>query len=245
MTGAIISQFFWKSEHGRHSRFFANGSLFFIKPDLAITAYSNLALSRNNNDMVYAEDYLFFDSQIYYLDSALKLQDGIQCLRIEREMLKEYPKQNITEIHFDRPVSREYFAISSNKPDCSGIRVLCEGYAYSDNLDIREDSDTIDYILLSNQDVEKIKLLRQFAWIEGIRKNDSIYSEHLAIEKTDVIYTTCFPELSMIGGPILSEDGNEVLGMLSHETDDPYSMEGLRGVTIDFLKQKEKIKSGR
>lgn len=148
MTGAIVSQFYWKNEFGKYSRYFTHGSFFFIKPDLAITAYSNLAASRSKNDMIYAEDYLYFDSGLHRFDSALKLKDRIQCIRIEREMLKEFPDKNITEIHFDFQVSQNFFKVSDQKINC-GSMVLCEGYNSADPLELIEDPETIDFLWLS------------------------------------------------------------------------------------------------
>jgi len=70
-------------------------------------------------------------------------------------------------------------------------------------------------------------------WLEDIQTDDSIYSEMLEIEKTDVSYTSCFPNISMIGGPTLDYQTHEVLGVLSHETDDAFKAhEGLRGVRL-------------
>lgn len=232
MTGTIITQYYGKSEFGTNMRFFSGGSFFFIEPDIAITAYVNLADTRSNPGNLYGEDYLYFDSDIKHFNSETLNKDGIQCIRVERQWLKEFPKKNITEIHFPHPVSQEFFTISKKKPG-KGQHIICEGYAYSDDLNVEMDPAEMNFFLISKREAKKIKFFRQGAFIEEIHQDDCIYTDLLEIEKIDVMYTTCFPSESMIGGPILDYYNNEVIGILSHETDDPYkSQQGLMGVRL-------------
>jgi len=232
MTGAIISHYFWKSEQGNHARFVVNGSFFFIEPDIAITAYVALAEARSYPRRVYAEDYFYFTSEIEHFASQNKDKGGIQCIRLEREWLKEYPNRNITEIHFPQPLSSDFFTVSKKKPE-NGHYIICEGYDHKDFLKIEDDPSEMNFVFISKREAAKIQLFRQGAFIEDIRTDDCIYAEMLEIEKIDVLYTTCFPNISMIGGPILDYQTHEVLGVLSHETDDAFKAhEGLRGVKL-------------
>jgi hypothetical protein len=231
MTGAIISQFYWKDANNRYSRYFIGGSFFFIEPDVGITTFSNLANARSQNDMVYAEDYFYFDSQLPLFKSLDHESIGNQCIRLEREWLQEFPEKNITVIKFPFPISSECFDHNGNSPN-AGQLVICEGYNETDFITVREDAESIEYIRVDDTQIRKFKLFRQMANINSI-EHEPLFTETLNISKLDVFFTDMHFISSMAGGPILDIKGKEVLGILSHEPDDPFSSQKFKGIKVN------------
>ncbi len=231
MTGAIISQFYWKDANNQHSRYFISGSFFFIEPDLGVTIYSNLAMARSHNDMVYAEDYFYFDSQLPHFKSSGHEGKGKQCIRLDRDWLEEFPDRNITLIKFPFPVSSECFVPNRNTPD-EGQLIICEGYGEADYIPVQDDLESIDFIRVDDNQIRKFKLFRQMANIESIEVQP-IYSDTLNIDTLDVLYTDMHFSSSMSGGTILDIKGKEVLGVLSHEPDDPFASPKFRGIKLN------------
>ena len=232
MTGGIISQFYWKDATNRYSRYFISGSFFFIEPDLAITTYSNLSMDRSQNDMVYAEDYFYFDSRQTLFKSSVREGKGQQCIRLDREWLQEFPDKNITLIKFTFPISSECFTHMGNSPDADQL-VICEGYGEADFITVQEDPESIDFIQVENTQIRKLKLFRQMANIESIEK-EQINSDSIKIKTLDVFNTDIHFIPSMSGGPILDTKGKEVLGILSHAHDDPYSSQKFKGIQMNW-----------
>ena len=72
------------------------------------------------------------------------------------------------------------------------------------------------------------------AIIESIQQ-ESIYSDSLNIDNIDVMYADMHFNHSMSGGPILDSKGKEVLGVLSHEPDDPFASEKFRGIKLNWI----------
>ncbi len=233
MTGPIISQFYWKDANNQYSRYFIGGSFFFIEPDLAITTFSNLAMARSQNDMVYAEDYFYFDNQLPLFKSSVREGKGQQCIRLDREWLQEFPDKNITLIKFPFPVSSECFTHNGNFPE-EGQLIIGEGYGESDFIIVQDDPESIDFIRIDESQIRKFKLFRQMAIVESIEQ-ETIYSDTLNIDTLDVIYTDMHFNHSMSGGPILDSKGKEVLGVLSHEPDDPFAPEKFKGIKMDWI----------
>lgn len=232
MTGAIISQFYWKDANNRYSRYFISGSFFFIEPDLGITSFSNLAIARSQNDMVYAEDYFYFDTPLPLFKSSVREEKGKQCIRLDREWLQEFPDKNITLIKFPFPVSSECFTHNEHAPD-AGQLVVCEGYGEADFITVQDDLESIDFVRVDDIQIRKFKLFRQVTNIESIEQ-EPIYSDTLNIGNLDVIYTDMHFIPSMSGGPILDSKGKEVLGVLSHEPDDPYTSQKFKGIKLKY-----------
>ena len=233
MTGAIISQFYWKDANNQYNRYLIGGSFFFIEPDLGITTFSNLAMARSRNDMVYAEDYFYFDTTLPLFKSSVREGKGKQCIRLDREWLKEFPDKNITLIKFPFPVSSECFTNNGNSPN-KGQLVICEGYGEADYISVQDDPESIDFIRVDDNQIRKFKLFRQMANIQSIEQ-EPIYSDTLSIDNLDVIYTDMHFNHSMSGGPILDSKGKEVLGVLSHEPDDPFSSDKFRGIKLNWF----------
>jgi hypothetical protein len=233
MTGAIISQFYWKDANNQHSRYFIGGSFFFIEPDLAVTTYSNLALARSHNDMVYAEDYFYFDTPLTLFKSSVREGKGKQCIRLDREWLQEFPDKNITIIKFPFPVSSECFTHNRYSPN-EGQLVTCEGYGEADYISIQDDPESIDFIRVDDNQIRKFKLFRQIGNIESIEQ-EPIYSDILNIDNLDVLYTDMHYSGTMSGGPILDIKGKDVLGVLSHEPDDPFVSSKFKGIKLNCL----------
>lgn len=232
MTGAIISQFYWRDSNNRYSRYFIGGSFFFIEPDLGITTFTSLAMARSQNDMVYAEDYFYFDTPLPLFESSVRERKGKQCIRLDREWLQEFPDKNITLINFPFPISSECFNHNGNSPDI-GQLVICEGYNEADFITVQEDPESIDFIGVDDAQIRKFKLFRQMANIEFV-KQEQIYSDTLNIDNLDVFYTDIHYSPTMSGGPILDIKGKEVLGILSHEPDDPYASQKFRGIKLNW-----------
>ena len=233
MTGAIISQFYWKDADNRYSRYFIGGSFFFIEPNLGITTYSSLAMARSQNDMVYAEDYFYFDTQLPFFKSSVREGKGKQCIRLDRDWLKEFPDKNITLIKFPFPVISECFTQKRNSP-AKGQLVICEGYGETDFISVHDDPESIDFIRVDDSQIRELKLFRQMANIESVEE-EPIYSDILKIDKLDVLYTDLHYSGTMSGGPILDIKGQEVLGILSHEPDNPFASQKFRGIKLNCL----------
>lgn len=232
MTGAIISQFYWQDANNQYSRYFIGGSFFFIEPDLGITTFSNLAMARSQNDMVYAEDYFYFDNPLPLFKSSVREGKGQQCIRLDREWLQEFPDKNITMIKFPFPVSSECFIHNGNFPE-NGQLVIGEGYGGTDFIIVQDDPESIDFVRVDESQIRKFKLFRQMASIESIQQ-EPIYSDTLNIDNIDVIYTDMHFNHSMSGGPILDSKCKEVLGVLSHGPDDPFASEKFRGIKLNW-----------
>ncbi len=232
MTGAIISQFYWKDANNQFSRYFIGGSFFFIEPDLGVTTYSLLAGERSQNDMVYAEDYFYFDTPLPLFESSLHKVNGKQCIRLDREWLQEFPDKNITLIKFPFPVSSESFTHNGNSPH-EGQLLICEGYGEADFITVLDDSESIDFIRVDETQVRKFKLFRQWASIETIVR-ETVYSDIINIDNLDVFYTDMHYSHTMSGGPIIDIKGKEVLGILSHEPDDPFHSQKFRGIKLNW-----------
>ena len=158
---------------------------------------------------------------------------GRQCIRLDREWLQEFPDKNITLIKFPFPISSECFTHKGNSPD-AGQLVICEGYSDTDYITVHEDPESINFIRVDDIQIRKFKLFRQMANIESIEK-EPVYSEILNIENLDVFYTDVHFISSMSGGPILDSKGKEVLGMLSHEPDDPFLSPKFKGIKLNWL----------
>ena len=173
MTGAIITQFHREDEKGEYSRYCLNGSFFFIKPDVAVTAYVNLTEHRKSYGWNYGDDYFYFNSGREPLNSSVKNKDAVRCIRLRREWLVEYPERNITEIHFPEPMTSEFFQVSA-KGAVDGQGIMCEGFDCKDNLSLEADPDSIDFLCLSKKEERKIKLYRQDAFIEDLIERDCI-----------------------------------------------------------------------
>ena len=233
MTGAIISQFYWRDSNNRYSRYFIGGSFFFIEPDLGITTFTSLAMARSQNDMVYAEDYFYFDTPLPLFKSTVREGKGKQCIRLDREWLQEFPDKNITLIKFPFPISSECFIHNRNSPD-KGQLVICEGYGEADFISVQDDPPSIDFIRVDDNQIRKLKIFRQMASIESIEQ-EPIYSDTLNIDNLDVLYTDMLYSGTMSGGPILDLKGKEVLGILSHEPDDPFASPKFRGIRLNCL----------
>ena len=186
MTGAIISQFYWKDANNQYSRYFIGGSFFFIEPDLGVTTYSNLAMARSQSDMVYAEDYFYFDTPLTFFKSSVREGKGKQCIRLDREWLQEFPDKNVTLIKFPFPVSSEYFTHNRNSPN-EGQLVIFEGYGEADHISVQDDPESIDFIRVDDNQIRKFKLFRQMGNIESIEQ-EPIYSDPLNIDNLDVLY---------------------------------------------------------
>ena len=233
MTGAIISQFYWRDANNKYSRYFIGGSFFFIEPDLGVTTYSNLAMERSHDDMVYAEDYFYFDTPLPLFESSIHKVKGKQCIRLDREWLQEFPDKNITLIKFPFPVSSECFTHNRNSPD-KGQLVICEGYGEADYISVQDDPESIDFIRVDEAQVRKFKLFRQWASIESIYR-ETVYSDIINIDNLDVFYTDMHYSHTMSGGPIIDIKGKEILGILSHEPNDPFHSQKFRGIKLDWL----------
>lgn len=233
MTGAIISQFYWRDANNKYSRYFIGGSFFFIEPDLAITTFSNLAMARSRNDMVYAEDYFYFDTPLPLFKSSVREGKGKQCIRLDREWLKEFPDKNITLIKFPFPVSSECFTHNGNSP-AKGQLVICEGYGEADYISVQDDPESIDFIRVDDNQIRKFKLFRQWASIESIYR-ETVYSDIINIDNLDVFYTDMHYSHTMSGGPIIDIKGKEILGILSHEPNDPFHSQKFRGIKLNWF----------
>lgn len=232
MTGAIISQFYWKDATNQYSRYFIGGSFFFIEPDLAVTTYSCLAQERSQNDMVYAEDYFYFESSLPHDKTSSRSVNGNHCLRLDREWLQEFPDKNITLIKFPFSVSSECFTHLGNSPD-EGQFVICEGYDEVDFMNILEEPESINFIRVDDTQARKLKLHRQKTIIESIQQ-EPLYSEILKIDGLEVLNTGMYFSSSMSGGPILDIKGKEVIGILSHGPDDPFVPEKFSGIKLNL-----------
>ena len=232
MTGAIISQFYWKDANNRYSRYLIGGSFFFIEPDLGVTTFSSLAMARSQNEMVYAEDYFYFDTLLPLFKSSVRAEKGKQCIRLDRQWLIEFPDKNITLIKFPFPVSSECFTHNGNSPE-AGQLVVCEGYSEADFITVQDDPESIDFVRVDDIQIRKFKLFRQMANIESIEQ-EAVYSDTINIDNLDVFYTDMHFIPSMSGGPILDIKGKEVLGILSHEPDDPFSSQKFKGIKLKY-----------
>lgn len=231
MTGAIISEYYYKSTEGATLRHFAiTGSFFFIEPDVAITTYANLCEERSVLGGVYAEDYLYFGEDCNLLNIDLKSRDLIKCLWLDREWLKEKPDKNITEIHFGKAVSRSFFRQSEN-PIHKGIEIIGEGYNGNQFIHPRENNN-IEFLQFSRSQEEKFSLFRAMGKIDGIVEDECFSAGKFNVSGIPIIYTSLYPVVTMAGGPILESVTNNVVGILSHESNDPYEKAGMRAILL-------------
>ena len=210
--------------------FAITGSFFFIEPDVAITTYANLCEERSVLGAVYAEDYLYFGEDCNLLNDDLKSGDLINCLWLEREWLKEMPEKNITEIHFEKAVSRKFFLRAENKLQ-QGDTIIGEGYYGNQFISPRENGN-LEFLQISRSQEAALSLFRAPARIDEIVKEDFITRGNFQISDIPVIYTSIHPVSTMEGGPILEMETNKVIGILSHLSDDPYSETGMRGIFL-------------
>lgn len=229
MTGAIISQYYWNTEQGQFSRYFISGSFFFIEPDMAVTTYCILADKRSNPNSVYAEDYFYFDSPTQHFDLKGQKSSEKQCIRLDRDWVTEFPDKNVTLIKFPFPVSRNCFKYNINSPK-KRQEVVCEGYGDLDMIQVHNDLE-FSFITLQESQISKFKLFRQMASIESII-DETAYTDILSLDNIEVLNTDMHYHPTMEGGPILDNTCSEVLGILSHEPDDPFRPQLFKGVKL-------------
>lgn len=231
MTGAIISEYYTGNSDNRVRHFIVTGSFFFVEPDLAITVYTNLCEERSQHGIVYADDYLYFGQECNLLNDS---QNGelVNCLWIQREWLKEMPEKNITEIHFERAVTRKYYK-RADHPVKEGEMVIAEGY-YGKNFiyPLEDENEDVEFLRFKTSKEEDVSLCRIPAEIIEVHNKDCISSDYHFIDDISVLYTNIHPLPTLLGGPILEFETNRVVGMLSHCPDDPYDKGGIRGVFI-------------
>lgn len=231
MTGAIISEYYYKSTDGHSLKHFAiTGSFFFIEPDVAITTYRNLCEKRSVLGSVYGADYLYFGEECNLLNQDFRAGDFINCLWLQREWLRENPKRNITEIHFEEAVSSKFFLRAENKIE-SGTSIIGEGY-YGNQFIFPRENQNVEFLQISRSQEAAFSLFRTPAKIDEIVKGDFITTGNFEISDIPVIYTSLYPVNTMEGGPILEIETNKVIGLLSHESDDPFDNGGMRGIFL-------------
>jgi hypothetical protein len=231
MTGAIISEYYYKSTEGTTLRHFAiTGSFFFIEPDVAITTYTNLCEERSVLGSVYVEDYLYFGADCDLLNNDNNLGDLINCLWFDREWLREKPEKNITEIHFGKAVSRKFFQQSANSVH-KGMAIIGEGYCGNQFIQPRE-NDNMEFLQISRLQEEAFSLFRAPAEINEIIEEECFEAGKFIISDIPIIYTSLYPVITMVGGPILEFETNKVVGILSHESEDPFEKAGMRAISL-------------
>jgi hypothetical protein len=153
-------------------------------------------------------------------------------LWLQREWLKEYPERNITEIHFEHSVSRKYFKVSKEKVS-AGIVVMGEGYEGRNFLyPLEGEEENVEFLRLKPSQEEDFRFFRAPSEIIEVMEDDYVQTDIHQVENLTTIYTSIYPVPSMVGGPLINLFTDEVVGVISHESDDPYNEGGIRGVLI-------------